>query len=322
MKRSRGTASACHGGFNNHLAAFGLMGTVIRRNWSMWNLSARPGASPKKHMLVGPLCTTIDTLAQDVELPDPRDQRRRRSGSVRRLRPLCQSDSFHQPPGAERNSRAHLGSWRLCLRGRQRISLATEWSSRSAFTIVRCSSRSGRLRLARTQRGRPNCDRPGERTLTFGEWLHAAGAFAHWYRRSAGGPRWPRAAVDGFVAGDGDRHRRPVEGRSHRRPDRSQVEGRSVRTRRAHSVSGRNRLRRSVGHTEPRPWSSDRRLLFDRCSDALGYRPGGAFGSADGPGLDRIHIRFHWTPKGRHPESWKSDQSVRRRNRLSRSVRG
>ena len=29
----------------------------------------------------------------------------------------------------------------------------------------------------------------GERTLTFGEWLHAAGAFAHWYRRSAGGPR-------------------------------------------------------------------------------------------------------------------------------------
>ena len=70
VKRSRGTdICLCDGGFNNHLAAFGLMGTVIRRNWSMWNLSARPGASPKKHMLVGPLCTTIDTLAQDVELP-------------------------------------------------------------------------------------------------------------------------------------------------------------------------------------------------------------------------------------------------------------
>jgi diaminopimelate decarboxylase len=69
-KRSRGTdIRLCDGGFNNHLAAFGLMGTVIRRNWSMWNLSAGPGTPAIKQTLVGPLCTTIDTLAQDVELP-------------------------------------------------------------------------------------------------------------------------------------------------------------------------------------------------------------------------------------------------------------
>jgi diaminopimelate decarboxylase len=70
VKRSRGTdIRLCDGGFNNHLAAFGLMGTVIRRNWSLWNLSAGPEAPPTRQTLVGPLCTTIDTLAQDVELP-------------------------------------------------------------------------------------------------------------------------------------------------------------------------------------------------------------------------------------------------------------
>ena len=41
QKRSRGTdICMVEGGFNNHLAAFGLMGTVIRRNWSMQNVSA------------------------------------------------------------------------------------------------------------------------------------------------------------------------------------------------------------------------------------------------------------------------------------------
>lgn len=71
IKRSRGVdICMCDGGFNNHLAAFGLMGTVIRRNWSMWNItSQRPGVR-RKYTLVGPLCTTIDTLAQDVELDD------------------------------------------------------------------------------------------------------------------------------------------------------------------------------------------------------------------------------------------------------------
>lgn len=70
-KHSRGTELClCDGGFNNHLAAFGLMGTVIRRNWSMWNLSASLGSPRHRYTLVGPLCTTIDTLAQDVELQE------------------------------------------------------------------------------------------------------------------------------------------------------------------------------------------------------------------------------------------------------------
>lgn len=77
QKRSRGTdICVCDGGFNNHLAAFGLMGTVIRRNWSMWNISAKATETRNRYMVVGPLCTTIDTLAQDVEL------RRVRTGDV------------------------------------------------------------------------------------------------------------------------------------------------------------------------------------------------------------------------------------------------
>ena len=69
-KRSRGTdICLCDGGFNNHLAAFGLMGTVIRRNWSMWRLGAPKQDGTGRYTIVGPLCTTIDTLAQEVELP-------------------------------------------------------------------------------------------------------------------------------------------------------------------------------------------------------------------------------------------------------------
>jgi diaminopimelate decarboxylase len=69
IKKSRGVdICLCDGGFNNHLAAFGMMGSVIRRNWSMWNLSRRPEQGTAKYTLVGPLCTTIDMLAQDVEL--------------------------------------------------------------------------------------------------------------------------------------------------------------------------------------------------------------------------------------------------------------
>jgi diaminopimelate decarboxylase len=71
LKKSRGVdICLCDGGFNNHLAAFGMMGSVIRRNWNIWNISRRPGQSRRKYTLVGPLCTTIDTLAQDVELDE------------------------------------------------------------------------------------------------------------------------------------------------------------------------------------------------------------------------------------------------------------
>jgi len=71
-KHSRGVEfRACDAGFNNHLAACGMMGTVIRRNWRFANLS-NPGGEPRAVTLVGPLCTSIDVLASDLELPEAR----------------------------------------------------------------------------------------------------------------------------------------------------------------------------------------------------------------------------------------------------------
>ncbi len=69
-KRSRGTEiRLCDAGFNNQLAACGMMGTIIRRNWMFWNLSAEAGAPAGEYVLAGPLCTTIDLLAREIELP-------------------------------------------------------------------------------------------------------------------------------------------------------------------------------------------------------------------------------------------------------------
>ena len=71
-KRSRGSEiRACDAGFNAHLAACGMMGSVIRRNWVFANLT-NPEGAPGVWTLVGPLCTTIDRLALDVELPEVR----------------------------------------------------------------------------------------------------------------------------------------------------------------------------------------------------------------------------------------------------------
>lgn len=71
-KTSRGSEiRACDAGFNNHLAACGMMGSVFRRNWVYRNLSNPEGVSGT-YTLVGPLCTTIDRLAVDVEMPEPR----------------------------------------------------------------------------------------------------------------------------------------------------------------------------------------------------------------------------------------------------------
>ena len=71
-KASRGVAiRLCDAGFNNHLAACGMMGTVIRRNWRFRNVT-NPDGAPGKYHLVGPLCTTIDVLASDITLPEVR----------------------------------------------------------------------------------------------------------------------------------------------------------------------------------------------------------------------------------------------------------
>lgn len=71
-KASRGVDfRLCDAGFNNHLAACGMMGTVIRRNWQFSNVS-NPGGEARRYTLVGPLCTTIDVLATEISLPEMR----------------------------------------------------------------------------------------------------------------------------------------------------------------------------------------------------------------------------------------------------------
>jgi diaminopimelate decarboxylase len=70
-KTSRGKEiRLCDAGFNHHLAAFGLLGSVIRRNWPIVNLSARESSAEAEYLLTGPLCTTIDVLATDLRLPE------------------------------------------------------------------------------------------------------------------------------------------------------------------------------------------------------------------------------------------------------------
>lgn len=71
-KRSRGAEiRCCDAGFNNHLAAASMMGTVIPRNWVFENLS-NPHGTPGPYTLTGPLCTSIDRLAHAAELPEVR----------------------------------------------------------------------------------------------------------------------------------------------------------------------------------------------------------------------------------------------------------
>lgn len=73
VKESRGvTVGICDGGMNHHLGACGHLGSVLHRNYRMRNLS-RSGPKPGAGVtLVGPLCTSIDTLAHDADLPAPR----------------------------------------------------------------------------------------------------------------------------------------------------------------------------------------------------------------------------------------------------------
>ncbi len=67
-KAGRGaTIAICDGGFNAHLAACGMMGSVLRRNWPIRNLSC-PEAPSEIVTLAGPLCTSIDLLARDLDL--------------------------------------------------------------------------------------------------------------------------------------------------------------------------------------------------------------------------------------------------------------
>jgi diaminopimelate decarboxylase len=71
IKVSRGTPIAiCDGGMHHHLAACGHLGTVVHRNYRIFKVNASVDTGDTTtYDLVGPLCTTIDTLGHAVELP-------------------------------------------------------------------------------------------------------------------------------------------------------------------------------------------------------------------------------------------------------------
>jgi diaminopimelate decarboxylase len=71
IKRSRGSDIAIlDGGMNHHLGAAGHLGSVIHRNYRIFKVGDAPGGATRPYELVGPLCTSIDTLGHGVELPE------------------------------------------------------------------------------------------------------------------------------------------------------------------------------------------------------------------------------------------------------------
>ncbi len=69
-KVSRGkTYLVVDGGMNHHLAASGNLGQVIKRNFPVAILNKGQSEERQKVDLVGPLCTPLDLLARDADLP-------------------------------------------------------------------------------------------------------------------------------------------------------------------------------------------------------------------------------------------------------------
>ena len=76
VKTCRGTIFVVlDGGMNHHLAASGNLGQVVRRDYPIVNLSRSDPTSDVTVVVVGPLCTPIDTLGRKVKLalPQPGD---------------------------------------------------------------------------------------------------------------------------------------------------------------------------------------------------------------------------------------------------------
>jgi diaminopimelate decarboxylase len=72
VKTSRGKRFAIlDGGMNHHLAASGNLGQVIKRNFPVTLASRLDAPAGARVDVVGPLCTPLDTLARDAELPEP-----------------------------------------------------------------------------------------------------------------------------------------------------------------------------------------------------------------------------------------------------------
>jgi diaminopimelate decarboxylase len=57
------------GGMNHHLAASGNLGQVIKRNFPLTVINKLDHSQREIVDIVGPLCTPLDTLARDIELP-------------------------------------------------------------------------------------------------------------------------------------------------------------------------------------------------------------------------------------------------------------
>ncbi len=69
-KISRGsTFLIINGGLHHHLAASGNFGQVIRKNYPV-TVANKIGLATTRASAVGPLCTPLDVLAQDMELPE------------------------------------------------------------------------------------------------------------------------------------------------------------------------------------------------------------------------------------------------------------
>jgi len=69
-KESRGEIFlVCDGGLNHQLAATGNLGTVVRRNYPVAVVTADPSRPRETVSVVGPLCTPLDRLADQVEQP-------------------------------------------------------------------------------------------------------------------------------------------------------------------------------------------------------------------------------------------------------------
>jgi diaminopimelate decarboxylase len=76
VKHSRGTRFIImDGGMNHHLAASGNLGQVIKKDYPILNVSRPDDAPLEPAVVVGPLCTPLDTLGRRVNLPitDPGD---------------------------------------------------------------------------------------------------------------------------------------------------------------------------------------------------------------------------------------------------------
>jgi diaminopimelate decarboxylase len=69
-KESRGeTFLVCDGGLHHQLAATGNFGSVVRRNYPLALARAVDGAAEETVSVVGPLCTPLDRLGDQVRLP-------------------------------------------------------------------------------------------------------------------------------------------------------------------------------------------------------------------------------------------------------------